>query len=814
MAKSAFDSAADVSNATLTLDTSQAVDSTKTLIDILAKLDQQYIELEKELGVYESKSTQAAANIVAAFQKVGAAIKSAVKDTIGLGSMAVKPAIDLDNYMGVLNTKVTQLGGNLEQYRNIVNNLKSSFKPNEMGYGMTKEEYNAAAYKFTSGAVGAEKYGGKGESNLKGFTEGAAGLTQGIGMNINEATDSMTALHKAAGLGYEEMGKFSKELAAVGRTTNLTSGQTASLVKNLSGLSRAYGLSGEASKVFITNSMAVAGSLSQLGLNADEMMAKMNRGATGGVSQAMDAAIESLALGFDPTDKVAQQAAEEKKAKEIVAAGERAGPQMRNVVMQQMAEAYHMPYSSEQLTAMAKGVGGKTGTEITKDIQKAQTPEAKDETPFRTFQMGLNQSANTLSTVMEKTFKPAMEDLKKAFSTTLPEAIKKMGGLAPAGGIGIAGMLAGGAVLVAIKAGVALLGVIAGAVLKIAMSGGGGNPLDLLKGKGLKPPIPPGGFTPPMPTDLTKAGQFAKIPAGGLPAAGGLMATMGTSVGAASAAAIAGTVAVGLIGGALIGTLIDKVTDKVPFLKKLKEGLFDKVVGLFDKAPTDQFKGTKTEGKTLAELAEINKKKREAGTFGTAGAAPVPVTIAPTQQTAKVTEQLNKQAQPKVGNELPYTQLAAIAKKQGFNVTSTTGGKHLTHAHPEGRAIDISLKDAHGKKKSETEIAALLKELNAIPGAHAGVEKKGANAYSTGDHIHAQFDRGSGAKYSNTQMASMEQKSADGKASLNTVHDTEANKKLNEMTQYLQQIAQSLGIKGGFGVSDYQNAIANNQSFG
>jgi hypothetical protein len=87
----------------------------------------------------------------------------------------------------------------------------------------------------------------------------------------------------------------------------------------------------------------------------------------------------------------------------------------------------------------------------------------------------------------------------------------------------------------------------------------------------------------------------------------------------------------------------------------------------------------------------------------------------------------------------PWVGMAEFARKRGFTVTSTTGGKHNPgSAHGEGRAIDVRTRD-----KSPAQVDAFIKDAqaNGISVRDERTHPPGQAVWS-GPHLHLSVPRG------------------------------------------------------------------------
>jgi hypothetical protein len=84
------------------------------------------------------------------------------------------------------------------------------------------------------------------------------------------------------------------------------------------------------------------------------------------------------------------------------------------------------------------------------------------------------------------------------------------------------------------------------------------------------------------------------------------------------------------------------------------------------------------------------------------------------------------------GGRSTVNELVSFARRYGFHVTSTTGGRHSGWAHRAGRAADVRTRG-----KSATQINMFIRRARAA-GIHVIDERRGGNRLWTGPHLHLQ----------------------------------------------------------------------------
>lgn len=380
-------------------------------------------DLEARIRAIEDSSTSAS-RVLDGFGKIAGS-------AFGILTGALMAPVNLSNFMGQLNQKITQVDGSLEKYRKTLLEFKSEdfFKPGEGAFGLAPHEYDKIMKQFATGTVAIEKYGAAARANLEGYTQGAGMGMKLLGFDPTQSTNALTDMHKTIGLTFNEMEPFVKTMGNISKSANLNSDQFFKLTKQVTGLAKAYGLSGEEGKKFVTGSLAVGAALSQLGFDASEMIAKMNEVATG----SEQGLITSLLLGFKPGDTTGQLEAFQKQAKDIVAMAQSAGPQIAPYIMQQLGSAYGMNMSPEQMMRLAQGLpmdekGKKQdAADILQQILDDQKdPQRAAEKPYVTAANTGNALLSAIHSLLAGKFFDALTELQTWAHTTLHTIMTKI----------------------------------------------------------------------------------------------------------------------------------------------------------------------------------------------------------------------------------------------------------------------------------------------------------------------------------------------------------------------------------------------------
>jgi hypothetical protein len=503
----------------------------------------------KEAEASAARLEKGLGGVLSIFESIG---KAAIS-TVGMVGAALKAPADFDNFLGSLNTKISNTTGELVKYRDVVWQMQAANrKPGSSLFGASPEDFQKITMGFARGASEAEKYGKHMSQNLQGFALGAGAISKGIGIPMEETTGIITSFHRELGISYTGMEKFGKALTSIGRQSGMTATQTKTLFRTVTSLGRAYGLTGKNAEKFVLDSFSVSAAISKIGLDANEVLTKMNEVATG----SEQGLIQSLLLGFKPSDPEGQLKAFTGQAKMITQMAGQAGEQFAPMLTRKLGDKLGLKnFSVEQIQAMSRGEmiesdekKGETvqldTLEVLKGIKDSQMDIARrTEGTYATFGQHMQEGFTKLITFLQEKFTPAMEQLKNMMANIIPRIIpilegvwdvlkaisnKIMGffnmGKSPLATLGI-----GAGILALIPQIPAILG----AAFKIIGSLVGG--LGSLLGVG---------------------GTSGAAAAGAGGAAAGATG-LGMSVAAASASAIALTVVGGFAGGLLIGKIID-----------------------------------------------------------------------------------------------------------------------------------------------------------------------------------------------------------------------------------------------------------------
>ena len=391
----------------------------------------------KEAEASAARLEKSLTGVLNIFEGIGKAATRAV----GMIAMAVKAPADLDNYLGSLNTKVTTMNGNLENYRKIMIEMETKQrKPGDLMFGFSPEDFQKVQMNFARGASEAEKYGKQAGSYQEQFGQGVGGLVKLVGMTTEAATQSITSFHRELGISYKEMGTFSKYLGALNKLSGMTAEQNKKLYRSVTSIGRAYGLTGENAKKFVLESVAVGSALSKIGLDAEEIVRKINSISSGSEK----GLIQSLLLGFKPGDPIGQLQAFQDQAKMITQIASSAGEQFAPYLTRQLGDALGMgDFSVEEIQALAKGQSiekeGKTElvdvVDVLKNIQKEMATSKATEDFYTTGAMAAQQKITEAIGSLQEAFWNAYLDLKKwiteidvkAFFEKAKEWMKKFG---------------------------------------------------------------------------------------------------------------------------------------------------------------------------------------------------------------------------------------------------------------------------------------------------------------------------------------------------------------------------------------------------
>jgi hypothetical protein len=695
-------------------------------------------------------------NSLTSFEKSGGSFFGGVakwaSTIFGVVEAIVTAPIKLDNFMGVMNTRVTQIGNQLERYRNLMIEIH---KTAEGGLaGLSVEDRNKIMAGFVGGATLSEKYGPGAEARAKGFGAGAGMLVRG-GFGAEDSAEIMTGLRKQVGLVSAEMEGYSKVLLSINRTSNMTNEEFVKSIKNAIGLARAYGLAGHAGQEFVLQNLRVASAVSQMGLDVEATMKKMNEVATG----SEQGLIQSLLMGFQPGQPEAQAAGFQNMAQQIVGMAAGAG-QAEPFLIRQLGDVLGLgKFSVEDIKKLAGGVAveGEGKDTIQKDMlgvlkdmrtEMQKHPELEKESPYWTAINSVNQAASSLTSLLEEEFGQAVKDLKKLLDNVPGwinkiegwfTDIKKFLGEHDLSLKHVVGGIAGLATAVALIP----------SAIKLVIAG-----IPSLFGAGA-------------------AGMGGGIGGAGLGAVGGTTA-------AVSLGSVVGVILLGLAVGGTIGTIIDKITDSVPWMKKAKEKFFDAIVDTTTKTGMTGVEGTLgvpiedesrglTTKKTIEELQADKQAK-----WGTSK-------LAPATGAASLASEITKAME--------------IAKGAGFSRFVTTGGAHVGKAHGLGEAVDIGT-----NMESPEQVVTLKKALAGVSGIkiidetnRTKGETGGYGKDWSGPHLHVQIAKATGEAVK-TAIASV----IPTKGGVMIVSDTEAQKTFTSLDRKLARLIelQEKGYQG------------------
>lgn len=377
---------------------------------------------------------------------LGPAIAQGLTASFGIFFNIMGRLKEYDTFLGQLHTKITNRNNDLDKYKNILLD-QSIVGKDELSFGLTPEQRKEALGTFATFASESEKYGSRAAENVKGLTEGASGLLKGIGIPIAEASASLMDLHKKVGLTYKEMENFSLSMTSLYRKSNMTTDQFKKMLDVLPNIARAYGMSTKAAKDFTMQSAEVGVALSSVGLNADEMLGKMNKMAEG----SEEGLIQSMILGLKPGDSKGNLEKFASQARSIFAqtGGENANATdlyMRRQLSNVMGLG---DMSMDQITALAKGTykeeDGKLKKETPEEKLK-ETAEAlrdvalKYERPFVTLDQQISQFFTEMETRVVKKFSNAVNDFKDIMlkvGSFLKKAVEFVDNLTGGGGMGV-----------------------------------------------------------------------------------------------------------------------------------------------------------------------------------------------------------------------------------------------------------------------------------------------------------------------------------------------------------------------------------------
>jgi len=413
-----------------------------------SELTHAVISLNNTIGETETKTSKVV-DVLKGFSKI-------VAESFAIGSALLKPAIEVDNYLGVLNTKIANDSGSLERYRKALLDVSATVK--DLRYGQDSQTKQEIQYGFSANASREEKLGDKAESNQKGLQEGVGGLDKFMGIGTQESIQILSGWHKQLGVTYEGMGPFTARLAAITRESNLTSKQIASLSNQVTGLGVSYGLTGERAKRFTESTFAMATGLSNAGIDAQNFIAKMNEGGQTGSEQGL---ISDLILGLNSAEdkekyglsrrrKAAQELLESLGTEKNTTVGAYMAMQPGNLQSRGLTGINDMT----EMNRLAYGAYDEgTGKKQTVDAKAAEAKDRlnKDEKAgtlgnrYDTMAQAANQAAANTYSLAANEFKGAVDTLKLGiigFGNTVDSLQKWLSehGLGNAGMLGLIGV--------------------------------------------------------------------------------------------------------------------------------------------------------------------------------------------------------------------------------------------------------------------------------------------------------------------------------------------------------------------------------------
>lgn len=648
----------------------------------------------KEAEANAARLEKSLTNVLNVFESIG---KAATR-TVGLITTAIKAPADLDNYLGSLNTKITNVNSALLVYRDTLLRMQGAANtPGSALFGFSPEDYQKTMMGFARGAAETEKYGAGMQRNIKGYAQGVGQLSKGIGTSIEETTGIITSFHRELGISYSSMDKFGRQLANIGRQSGMTSDQTKALYRTVTSLGRAYGLTGKNAEKFVLESTAVGAAISKIGLDANQVLRQMNEVATG----SEEGLIQSLLLGFKPSDPAGQLKAFQDQAKMITQMAGQAGEQFAPFLTRRLADKLGMKnFSVEQIQAMARGESIETASgetiqqdilTVLKGIKSTMDDQLRAaERPYTTFGQTIQEAITKFITFIQEKFTPAMQELKQMIQMFIPkiiptldrwyrvfeEFIKKINTFFDIQNSPLKTLLTE-ALTAALATTVVptILGMIgrglaqglAQGVAQGLLSGGGGVAAGGAAG-GLA-----GGLARLLPTANPAAAQAAKLGVAYTGATG-----MMTAVGAASLTAIGLTILGGLLVGGAVGMIIDYF-----WSGPSKDKVFDKIYDFFSGK-------SKAKEEAAARIADANIKAIRTEGLKPQGERASGVEMAwranPQQFTTSVFE--------------PYKEDQTSFYKdyvKNYKSTPTAGKLDVVPSHAIPARSDIGLLSSHGQ---------------------------------------------------------------------------------------------------------------------
>ena len=226
------------------------------------------------------------------------------------------------------------------------------------------------------------------------------------------------------------MNRFGKQLANIGRQSGMTADQTKALYRTVTSLGRAYGLTGKNAEKFVLESVAVGSAISKIGLDAQQILRQMNEVATG----SEEGLIQSLLLGFKPSDPVGQLKAFQEQAKMITQMADQAGEQFAPFLTRRIGDKLGLKnFSVEQIQAMARGESVETNTgetiqkdmlDVLKGIRSTMNDQARaNENPYATIGQYAQEGFTKLIAWFQEKLIPVLNNLKNKMAEWLPKLI-------------------------------------------------------------------------------------------------------------------------------------------------------------------------------------------------------------------------------------------------------------------------------------------------------------------------------------------------------------------------------------------------------
>lgn len=345
-----------------------------------------------------------------------------VVESAAIGAALIKPAIEVDNYLGTLNQKLANDGLALERYGKALLDVQA-IAGKDLRYGQAPSEIKEIQFGFAKNASQDEKYGANAEANFRGEREGVGGLNKLMGLNTQESIQVLEGWHKQLGITYEGMGPFSTRLAAMTQQSNLTSKEIVNLNSQIAGLGISYNLTGESAKRLTENTMSMAIGLSNAGIDAQNFISKMNEGGKTGSEAGL---ISDLLLGLNSTgNKQDQLKAHQEAAKKVIAMfhPERSSINARTakLFIESGASGLMPDTDLETVSRLARGAftesGRETPSQKAAEVTYGLERQAREGTLgkyHRTAEQTYQQSEAVVNSLLASKFKAAVDDFKSA----------------------------------------------------------------------------------------------------------------------------------------------------------------------------------------------------------------------------------------------------------------------------------------------------------------------------------------------------------------------------------------------------------------